>query len=194
MPVMVTRWGDPLVLSVILRVALLAPEAVGENFTLAVQLAPEASTSPLLQVPIPPNGKSPAFAPPIDSIPMVTFPVPVLRYVNSCVAVGVPTTEDPKLKLVGVSEAESVVPVPDKDTACGDPEALSVIVALPDLTPAIVGVNDMTILQDKLAPRLDGQVLVWAKSPDMAIEDMLSEAVPMLVRTTVCVALVVPTA
>ena len=69
---------------------------------------------------------------------------------------------------------------------------MSVIVSVPVRLPAAVGVKITEIAQPVPAATLVPQVFVWAKSPDVAIDEMVSPAVPELVSVTVCGALAVP--
>src|SRR5712664_3164275 len=82
-------------------------------------------------------------------------------------------------------------PVPVRDTVCGLPDALSVIVRVPVREPTAVGVNVTLIVQFAPAanvPGLTGQalppVLVSAKSPEAAIELIVNGAVPVFVSVT----------
>ena len=94
--------------------------------------------------------------------------------------------------LVGVAVAVTEVPVPDKGTGCGLPAALSVTVMLPDLAPDTVGVNVTLMVQNRVVPRLAGQLLDCEKSPEDAILEMVSDEVPLLVNVTACGELGVP--
>ena len=71
--------------------------------------------------------------------------------------------------------------------------ALLVTESVPERTPRSVGAK--VVLTVQLAPgdNVAGQLLVWAKSSVVWISLMLSVSVPLLVRVTVCGALVVPT-
>jgi hypothetical protein len=48
--------------------------------------------------------------------------------------------------------------------------------------PATVGVKMTLIVQEALAARLEGQLLVWEKSPLAAMLLMLRAALPVLLR------------
>ena len=74
---------------------------------------------------------------------------------------------------------------------CGEPEALSVKLSVPDLAPIAVGVNETLIVQEALAARDAGQVLDCPKSPVVAMLVIDSEALPVFCNVTDCVALVV---
>ena len=77
-------------------------------------------------------------------------------------------------------------------TVCGLFAALSVIVSAPDRGPDAVGVKVTEIEHEAPAASDALQPLVCAKSPLVAIPLIVSAAVPLLVRVTVCAALVVP--
>src|SRR5213082_2545082 len=84
-------------------------------------------------------------------------------------------------------------PVPVRVTSWGLPLALSVILSVPVLAPTAVGVNVTLIVQ--LAPAASAlpQLLVWSKSPLIAIAAIFSVALPALLSVTVSGALVLPT-
>ena len=84
-----------------------------------------------------------------------------------------------------------MIPWPVRTTDCGLSKALSVIVTLPVLVPACVGVKVTLTVQ--LAPTASEfpQVFVWAKSPLAPMLVMSRVAVPGLVTVTACDALVV---
>ena len=79
--------GLPAALSVIVSVALRVPEAVGAKLTGMVQLAPALTLAPQLSAPL---TKSPAFAPPMVMLLMVSVPVPGFVSVTFCAALVVP--------------------------------------------------------------------------------------------------------
>ena len=56
--------------------------------------------------------------------------------------------------------------------------ALSVIVNVPFLVPAAVGVNVTLIVQLDPAARLEPQLFAWPKSPVMAKLEILNAALP----------------
>jgi hypothetical protein len=88
---------------------------------------------------------------------------------------------------------EYYMPVPDRLMVCGLSRALSVIVTAPARVPVVVGANLMLIWQLDPIARDDLQVVVRVKLPLMAVLMLLSAAVPVFVKVTVCAALVVPT-
>jgi hypothetical protein len=86
------------------------------------------------------------------------------------------------------------VPVPVSPTVCGLPAALSVMVNVPVRVPVAVGVNVTLIVQFAFAASIAGSVphvFVCAKSPDAAMELIVSAAFPVFVTVTVCAALCV---
>ena len=84
----------------------------------------------------------------------------------------------------------AVIPVPDRVTVCGEPEALSVTLTLADFAPVLVGVKVTAIAHEFPAARLAGQLFVWeniaAFVPVIPIELIASAAVPLFVRVTDC--------
>ena len=69
---------------------------------------------------------------------------------------------------------------------------MSETLILPVRVPPAVGLKVTEMMQ--LAPALTvvPQVLVWEKSPLAVMPEMVSEALPALVRVTVCAGLLVP--
>ena len=83
---------------------------------------------------------------------------------------------------------KGTAPVPESETTCGLPEALSVIVTAPRRTSVVVGVKVTVRVQ--LAPAASvegdtGQSLDWAKSPLATMFEMVKAAPPLLVSVTV---------
>src|SRR5579872_4637071 len=143
--------------------------------------------------------KSPALVPVTAMLLMVRGTVPVLVSFTAAVALVVPTFWLPKLTLVGLKLTTGmvVVPLPLSATFCGLPGPPSANVRLAVRLPLFVGVKVTLTLQDALAARLPGQLLVWAKSPPFVpvrpMLLMLKADVPLLNSLIVCAALVVPT-
>jgi len=71
---------------------------------------------------------------------------------------------------------------------------LSVIVTVPVLDPLALGLKVTLTLHEAPAPTLEPQVLVWEKSPLIAMLVMVSVEVPLFVRVKLCGVLLVPTA
>jgi hypothetical protein len=84
-------------------------------------------------------------------------------------------------------------PVPTSVTVCGLPTALSVMVTAPVLVPPAVGLKVTLSVQEVLAARLEPQVLVWEKSPLVAMLEIVSVVLPLFARVIVSGGLVVPT-
>jgi ABC-type sulfate transport system permease component len=63
--------------------------------------------------------------------------------------------------------------------------ALSVIVKVPLLEPAAVGVKVTLMVQEALGARLEPQGLVWEKSPLAVMLVIVRAALPVLVRVRV---------
>jgi hypothetical protein len=98
----------------------------------------------------------------------------------------------PKAKLVGerLTAGAVLVPVPERLTVCGLPEALSVRVTAAVRVPLAAGVKATLIVQVAPAAKLDPQLLVSAKLlplvPETAMLVTLKAALPVLVRVTDC--------
>ena len=119
--------------------------------------------------------------------------MPVLFRVTVCAALVVPTAWLLKVRLVGERLTTVAVPVPLRLTVCGLPLALSAIFSEAPRLPLAEGVKVTLMVQLPAAATELPQVLVWAKSPALvpasAMLVMLSAALPVLFRVTVCAAL-----
>ena len=94
--------------------------------------------------------------------------------------------------LAGETDNEKSTPVPLRDEDCGLPlEASSVTVSVPVRVPGAVGVNVMFTLQFALGVNVEPQLLVCAKSREMAMLTRCKVALPVLLRVTPCEELVV---
>jgi len=123
---------------------------------------------------------------------------PVLVNVTDCDALVVSTTWSPNERLVEVSDtAGGVTPVPLSAMLCGEPGALSVMVTAAESGPAVVGVKCPWMEQFAPAARLDPQLFAntneEASVPVTAMLEMDRAMVPVLVKVTLCEALVVLT-
>ena len=78
-----------------------------------------------------------------------------------------------------------MVPMPDKATVCGLPSASSVIDKVPVASPFSSGTNSTWIWQLPLTGRLAGQLLVSVNAPVVAIFEMFTGTVPVLVKVAV---------
>ena len=157
-PVKFTVCGLPVALSVMVRLAVRLPVAVGAKVTLIAQLAPAATELPQVVV----SAKSPLLAPVIAILVTLNDTAPVLVNVTMRAALVVPTPWLPKLTLVGERLIAGVAPVPVRLTVCGLPLALSETVTLAVLVPTANGVKVTVMVQLVPAAREVGQVLVWA--------------------------------
>lgn len=88
-----------------------------------------------------------------------------------------------------------VIPVPDKEATCGDPEALSVIVTAPVLPPVAVGVkvtfSEHVASEANVPPQFVAGTVTTAKSPLATTELIVNVPVPVLVRIMLRTELVV---
>lgn len=152
-PLRETLWGLPPPLSLMFRVAVRVPNAVGLNVTLMLQLAPATNEVPQVWV----CAKFPAFVPVIPMPMMLKVVVPTFVKVTVCDGLVVSITTEPKLKLRG--ESFAIVPTPLSVTFCGLPTALSVMFTAAVRFPELVGLNVMLMLQ--LAPVVNEVPHVW---------------------------------
>jgi hypothetical protein len=110
--------------------------------------------------------------------------LPVLFSVTGMDALVVPMTWLPKVRVVGENVTFDV-PVPLRETVCGLPATLSHTENTPLALPSKVGVNVTLILHELPAARLEPQVLVSEKPSVASMSEMVSAAVPLLVRVIV---------
>jgi hypothetical protein len=180
--------ATPPLLSVMVRVAVSEPPAVGVKVTLIVQLAPAATLLPQLLV----WAKFPLLV----MLATARAMFPVLDSVTACALLVEFTRSAAKVRAVGETLATGEVPVPVRLTDWMlpvTPLLLSVRVRVPLRVPFAVGVKVTLIVQlPPPAATLEPQLLVWLKSPLMAMLAMVSTAVPVLLRVTACAVLVVP--
>ena len=94
-----------------LRVALLAPAVVGQNFIEIAHALPGVSVVPVEHVPVPPKLNSLAFVPVIDAPPNTTFTLPVLVMLVSWIAEQLAGTTTPKFSDVGLAVSTAEPPV-----------------------------------------------------------------------------------
>jgi hypothetical protein len=178
-----------LVLSVMFKVAVRLPEAVGVNVTLIVQLLLAASELPHVVV----SAKSPGLVP-INAMPlMLKAAFPVLFSVTVWAALVVARFWLLKVRLVGVTPTIGPTPVPVRLTVCGLPLTLSAMLTEAVRLPTATGVNVTLIVQVPPAATELPHVLVTGKSPgSVPVVPRLviaKLAFPVLVRVTVCAAL-----
>ncbi len=99
----------------------------------------------------------------------------------------------PKLRLVGESVADRPAnPLPLSVIFCGLLATLSVMVIVPVLAPAAVGVKVTLMVQLVPPARLLPQVLVSAKSPPGTMLAMVNAMLPVFARVICCAAVVPP--
>ncbi len=129
-----------------------APEAVGVNVTFAVHEAEAANGETQLLV----WEKSPLAMMLVNA----RLVVPVLVMTMDCAGLVVPMTVAAKLRLVGLNPTEAPRPVPERETTCGDPAALSAIETWLVRGPGPVGRKVTEIVQLEPTASEDGQLLV----------------------------------
>lgn len=178
-----------LALSLTASVPVAVPVCVGEKVTLIVQLLWLSSVVPQV-------------VDEIENGPVVEYEMPV-RVVGKlflrlklCAALVSPIFVSGKLYVAGVKVA-CATPVPDSDTACGLPAALSVKLRVPVAAPNSVGVKVTFTSHAWPASSVATQVLLGiAKLLPSVIAMLLisSVAVPVFDRVTVLAALEVLTA
>jgi hypothetical protein len=158
-PTRFTTGGLPWALSLRVSVPFRVPVTVGVKLTLRVQLRVEANVEGQLLI----CAKSPV----IWMLLMFNVAFPVLVSVTVCAALEVPTCWLRKAKLVGVTVAMGKLadPIPVRVTDWGLPWALSVKVSVPFRVPVTVGVKLTLRVQLRLAANVEGQLLIWVKSP-----------------------------
>jgi len=125
---MVAPWL--LLLSLIVRVALLEPPAVGVNARLTAQLDPALSMPFATQVvPVGSIAKSPVSPSEIVTRAIVRFALPVFKTATDSTPLVLPTIWLPKATVGGETLASGADPVPVRLTTCGLFSALSAIVS-----------------------------------------------------------------
>jgi len=177
-------------------VAARLPAAAGENVIETLQVAFAASVAGAAgQLSL--SAKSPGLAP-VTDIPLIdSGAAPELVSVTVWAVLVLPSNWEPKARLVGDSDTPGAVPVPDSGALCGLSPALSLTCTLAVREPAAAGAKVTLMVQFAPAARLDGHVLVWAKSPLLAPAIAMlptdSDALPVLVSRIDRAELVSPT-
>src|SRR3989475_10893965 len=204
-PLSETVCGLPAASSVMFTVAARAPGAAGVNVNVKVQLA-DAAAHPRAGgqgvVPEPATAKSPGLAPARVMLGRLSVAVPPLVRVTVWARpLVVPTRWLPKATLFADNVTAGAMPVPVRVIVCGLPGASSTMFSVALRIPVASGVKLTLIVQ--LAPGATepaplGQVLPAAKAKSAACAPVMVMLVrfsgaPLLVRVTVCAALVVPT-
>jgi len=120
-----------------------------------------------------------------------------LLKVMLCAVLVAPTDMLPNARLEGERLATEVVPVPDRETLCGLPVALSAMLMIAARSPAAVGLKVMLMVQLDPELRLDPQVSLRTKSaalpPATAMLVKLIDELPVLLKVTDCAVLAEPT-
>lgn len=137
--------GDPGALLTIEMLPVALPAVVGANFAVSVVVRPAPRVCGVV-IPLMLNPAPDALA-----CEMVRLAVPEFVNVISCEPL-LPTPTEPKLTLAGFAPSCPCVPVPDKVTAAGEPEALLTTEMLPVAAPADVGAK--VAVNDALLPAL----------------------------------------
>ena len=182
-PVRATVCGLPVALSVTVMVPGWLPVAVGVKVTLMVQLAAGATEVPQVLVW--------AYCVLAAMLVRLSAAVPGFDSVTVCAALLMPTAWLANVRLVGEKLTLDAAPVPVSATVCGLPVALSVTVIVPGWLPVAVGVKVTLMVQLAAGATEVPQVLVWAYCVLAVMLVRFSNAVPVLVRVTVCAALAV---
>ena len=146
------------------------------------------------------SAKSPGTVPLVAMLVMVRAAAPVFCSLAVCAELVVFTGTLLNVRLDGVNVTTGVVPavpVPESETVCGLPAALSEMLRLAPCAPVAVGANFTEIVQLNCGTSADGQLLVCGKAvafaPVTLIPLMVRLASPEFVRLMFCAALVLPT-
>jgi hypothetical protein len=163
-----------------------APTFFGANATCSAQLACPASEAPHPLTTV----KSPLT---ILAPTSVSVASPVFVNVTVCVALAVPTTVAPKLKLSGASPSVAAsCPTPLSDAVCVP--ALSVTVSVPVRIPVVVGAKAIATVHPAPLPSVAPHVFaVIAKSPVTPTVSSVAGNPPVFDTVMSCAALSVPT-
>jgi hypothetical protein len=174
--------GLPAASSVALSVPVRVPPAVGVNVTLIVQFVPGARVAPQLFV----SAKSPLAV----MLEMLSTAFPEFVNLTSCAGLVVPGARLPNVRPEGERAATGAAetPVPERETDCGLPEALSVTESVAERAPFARGAKVMPIKQLEPGVRLAPQLFDWWKSPGFiparAMTEIVSDALPAFVKVT----------
>ncbi len=167
-----------------------------------MQLAPAANGAAVLQVPL--RLKSAAAVPLSVSPVNTSVAVPLLVTVTDCVAPAVPTTCEPKARLLVLRASVGVgarLPVPLSATVVGEFAALWTMPRVALRAPAAAGVKVTGSVQELLAATLPPapQLPPAARANSLALLPVMlrllstSGAVPVLLSVSVRLGLVLPT-
>jgi hypothetical protein len=186
-PLRLTVCGLPTALSVNLSVPVVAPVAVGANFTLTLHLEPAEMLDPqeLLEI------AKLALTAMLENVSDTFW---LLVTVTDWDELVLPTDTVPKLRELAES-VTGVLPVPERLTVCGLVNEASVNVSVPEIEPVVVGENVTPTVHLAPAAMLVPQVLL--ATAKLALAAMLlnvSATFSLLVRVTLLAELVLPTA
>ena len=131
----------------------------------------------------------------------VTVLEPVLESVTTCASLVLPVTVLGKLNEPGdkvTVGVEVIVPVPVRETLCGDPDALSATASEARSVPVAVGLNSSETVQVALTasdvPQVSADLMnEVALVPVRVSEVRVRAAVPVFLMVTVWAAVVLPT-
>jgi len=168
-------------LSVMLKVPVRLPTAVGVKVRLMVQVALAARLAGQLLV----CAKSPLLLIPV----MLSAALPVLVRVKAWAALVVFTTRLPNTTFAEDRLAPGTgvfTPVPLRVACCGLPLASSLTLRVPLRAPTALGVKVTVSVQLPPAAKLLGQLLWLVKSPLLDTALIFSAEPPLLVSVTVC--------
>lgn len=147
-PVSFTVCGEFVALSVTVNEPVRVPAVRGVNVTVTVQLAAAFSVVGQLFV----CAKSPVAAETVSGVD--TFPVFFTMTALPALVVFMVCAANVSLAGVVVTVTTAATPVPVRETVCGAPTAVSLIVGWPGRLPAVVGSNVTEIVQCAFAARL----------------------------------------
>lgn len=172
-------------LSVMVSVAVRVPVAVGLKVTKIVQLEPAEIEVPHVLA----SEKAAALVPVTAMLVMVRDWSLLSVSVTDCAELAAPCVWLAKVRLLVDRATPAAVPVPDRPTVWGLPEALSVNTTEAVRAPAALGVNVTLSVHCAEGARVEPQVLVSEKSlalgPVTWTLEMFKVAVPTFVRVSV---------
>jgi hypothetical protein len=172
--------------SLIVKTPVRVPLALGANVTLIEQLELAASVAGQLLLCV----KSPEVA--MEAIFIGT--APLLLSVTGLMALCIPTAVVANARLPGETLAIGTAPVPESGTVSYEKNCASLLIPRTPLRdPDAEGVKITLIMQLAPGATEDPQLFDCAKSPDVEMEPMLSDMVPLFVMLTGDAPVLVPT-
>jgi hypothetical protein len=191
-PVRVTFCGEPVALSVMLKVPDSADAEAGLKATKSEHEAPAPRVAPQL----PSSRKEVALVPPSAIEVSVTDTVDVFVIVTTCASLVVPTMVFGKAMEAGVTVRVGVVgafPVPVKATEAGVLVPLLATTSVPVEATAAVGLNSIETVQLAATARVVPQVVADLRKGAETVSDVSVNApVPVFLTVTTCTAEVEP--